>query len=238
MQVYYRLSDASNAKPKPPYVSKQVCLQNFLETFAVHSDGIHVIADAVTDETYDWLLALLPEGQITRTEFRSGSATFSLATELATRWAPQTPIYLVEDDYLHERAAPEVLLEGLTLGADFVTLYDHPDKYLEPADGGNPECAGGAERTRVYLSKSCHWKETNSTTMTFATTAGTLTRAFRFMEPFLRGRTPRDFQMFLRLRRKGFRVVSSIPGFATHGESRWLSPLTDWEQVAARAQSA
>jgi hypothetical protein len=58
--------------------------------------------------------------------------------------------------------------EGFELGASFVALYDHPDKYLDPSKGGNPYCEGGAEDTRVYLTTSCHWKITNSTTMTFA----------------------------------------------------------------------
>jgi outer membrane scaffolding protein for murein synthesis (MipA/OmpV family) len=62
----------------------------------------------------------------------------------------------------------------LELGASFVSLYDHPDKYLPPSQGGNPYCEGGAEDTRVYLTKSTHWKITNSTTMTFAATVSTL----------------------------------------------------------------
>ena len=115
--------------------------------------------------------------------------------------------------------------------ASFVALYDHPDKYLDPRKGGNPYCEGGAEDTRVYLTESCHWKITNSTTMTFAAKVSTLKR----VEPILRKWTsethPNDFQMFMELRKQGELLVTPIPGYATHGESAWLSPLTDWSKI-------
>ena len=40
---------------------------------------------------------------------------------------------------------------------------------------------------------------------------------------------PNDFQMFFDLRNKGRQLISSIPGYATHGETKWLAPLTNWE---------
>ena len=47
-------------------------------------------------------------------------------------------IYFVEDDFLHKDNCREILLEGLRLGAEYASLYDHPDKYLDPSKGGNP----------------------------------------------------------------------------------------------------
>ncbi len=110
-------------------------------------------------------------------------------------------------------------------------MYDHPDKYLDPSLGGNPYCAGGAEDTRVYLTESCHWKITNSTTMTFAAKVSTLKRVESILREYTSGTHPNDFQMFLKLREVGELLVTPLPGYATHGETAWLSPLTDWSKI-------
>ena len=108
------------------------------------------------------------------------------------------------------------------------SLYDHPDKYLVPSKGGNPYCDGGAENTRVYLSESTHWKITNSTTMTFASTIKTLKECESILRKWTSGTHPDDFRMFIELQTQGKILITPIPGYATHGETRWLTPLTNW----------
>lgn len=135
------------------------------------------------------------------------------------------PFYMVEDDYLHLPGSRAVLLEGLKLG-DYVTLYDHPDKYM--TGGPNPHVQDGAEVSRVYLSKSCHWKQTNSTTMTWATRVETLKQDKDVWWKFSEGTCADDFKAFMSLDRL---TISSIPGWSTHGEKMWLAPLTRWKDV-------
>jgi hypothetical protein len=160
-----------------------------------------------------------------------GAGTFNLALDEALKWKDDEVIYFVENDYLHKQQSPKVIEEGLNLGASFVSLYDHPDKYLDPSKGGNPYCEGGAEDTRVYLTDSCHWKITNSTTMTFASTVGTLKRVEPILRKWTQGSYPDDFKMFLELREQNELLVTPLPGYATHGETAWLSPLTDWSTL-------
>ena len=124
-----------------------------------------------------------------------------------------------------------MLLEGFDLGSSFVSLYDHPDKYMEPSRGGNPFCKGRAENTRVFLSKSCHWKLTNSTTMTFASKVSTLKRTEPTLRKWTSNSYPEDFRMFLDLRTQEESLITPIPGYCTHGEVAWLSPLTDWSSI-------
>ena len=87
------------------------------------------------------------------------------------------------------------------------------------------------EDTRVYLSDSVHWKITNSTTMTFAAKVSTLKKYEDTLRNFTKETHPNDFQMFLHLREEGGLLLTPLPGYATHGESAWLSPLTDWSTI-------
>ena len=88
---------------------------------------------------------------------------------------------------------------------------------MVPSKGGNPYCEGGAEDTRVYLTDSCHWKITNSTTMTFAAKVSTLKRTEETLRKWTSESHPNDFQMFLDLRAQKELLVTPIPGLATHG---------------------
>ena len=97
--------------------------------------------------------------------------------------------------------------------------------------GGNPYCEGGAEDTRVYLTDSCHWKITNSTTMTFASTVETLIRTEPTLRRYTQGTYPEDFRMFLDLRSQNELVITPLPGYSTHGETAWLAPLINWSNI-------
>ena len=140
-------------------------------------------------------------------------------------------MYFLEDDYLHKEGSEEVLKDGFDLYFDYVTLYDHPDKYLNPFEGGNPFCSGRSEQTRVFLGKYCHFKLTNSTTGTFAAKVQTLREDEAIIRKWFSGTYGYDFNMFQELLFKGRRLASPIPGYSTHCEVEWLTPLTDWSKI-------
>ena len=155
----------------------------------------------------------------------------NLALDEALQYDDDEIVYFIENDYIHKPDSQKIIEEGFTLGAPFIALYDHPDKYLDPSKGGNPYCQGGAEDTRVYLSDSIHWKITNSTTMTFAAKVSTLKKYEDTLRNFTKDTHPNDFQMFLHLREQGGLLLTPLPGYATHGETAWLSPFTDWKKI-------
>ena len=227
MKVIYRTSDAGYNKIKPDYINNENCLKNATEVFK--DADWSIIADNVSKETSDMIEKYKSKDHIYYASEGNGASTFNLALDEALTYGDDEIIYFIENDYIHKPKSQKILEEGFTLGASFVSLYDHPDKYLSPSKGGNPYCEGEAEDTRVYLTNNCHWKITNSTTMTFASKVSTLKR----IEGILRKHTdtthPNDFSMFLELRENNELLITPIPGYSTHGETAWLSPLTNWK---------
>ena len=227
LHSYYRFSDAGYDKLKPLYVNNKNCLRNFVQHFG--EEKTLVFADNVSDVNWDQLLNSYPITKCERTSLGS-SLGFNNVLDLALKLPPEDAVYFVEGDYLHREGAERLLIEGLELGADYVTLYDHPDKYF---DGGNPLIEGDGEITKVFLTKSGHWKLTNSTTMTFAATVKTLRKDELVLRKWTNSKHPHDFDMFMELGDMGRSLISPLPGYSTHGETKWLCPLVDWESVAS-----
>jgi hypothetical protein len=228
VKIIYRISDSGYNKIKPTYINNEACLKNAIQTFPWFDHDWVILADNISEETRTMIKKYISEKFIKDVSVGHGAGTFNLALDEALQKPDWQVVYFLENDYLHKLNSDKVIKEGLDLGPSFVSLYDHPDKYLSPSQGGNPYCEGGAEDTRVYLTKSTHWKITNSTTMTFAATVSTLKRTEGTLRKYTRGSYPEDFKMFLDLREQGELLISTIPGYSTHGETAWLSPLTDW----------
>ena len=229
MKIIYRISDAGYNKVKPEYINNENCLKNATDVFK-EADWL-VIADNVSEQTDNMIQKYVSRSDIFYASVGHGAGTFNLALNTALTYDDEEIVYFIENDYLHKPESQKVLEEGFELGASFVSLYDHPDKYLPPSKGGNPYCEGGAEDTRVYLTDSCWFKITNSTTMTFAAKVSTLKRVEPILRKHTSGTHPNDFQMFLELREKNELLITPIPGYSTHGETAWLAPHTDWGKI-------
>jgi hypothetical protein len=226
MHVIYRISEIGYLKDKPNYINNKNCFENALQIF--NKANWYVIADNVSDETKEYLNSKVET--VKYVSVGHGAGTFNLALDVALNLSSSEIVYFLENDYLHKPGADKVLEDGVNLGFDYVTAYDHPDKYLNPFEGGNPFCSGRAEDTRVYLGQYCHFKLTNSTTMTFASSVKTLKEDENVLRKWTKDTHPYDFQMFMELKQVGRRLASSIPGYSTHGETEFLSPLTDWQK--------
>lgn len=229
MKIIYRISDAGYNKVKPDYIDNEKCLANAVKVF--EDADWSIIADNISEETNNMIQKYKPRNHINYVSVGHGAGTFNLALDEALTYDNNEIVYFIENDYLHKPNSQKILEEGFTLGASFVALYDHPDKYLSPENGGNPYCKGGAEDTRVYLTDSCHWKITNSTTMTFASKVSTLKKVESILRKWTSSTHPDDFQMFLELRKNNELLITSLPGYSTHGETKWLTPLNDWSKI-------
>jgi len=231
MRIIYRISDAGYNKVKPLYINNENCLKNFIYVFG--NQNLEIIADNCSKETLEMITKYCHPNKINKVSVGHGAGTFNLALDMALKYNDETIIYFVENDYLHKQNADSILIQAFeTIKPDYATLYDHPDKYLPKSMGGNPYVDDdGGEITKVYCNGDCHWKLTNSTTMTFAANVRTLKEDEPILRKWTNEKYPNDFQMFLELREKGRTLISSLPGYSTHGESAWLSPLTNWNKI-------
>lgn len=227
LYVFYRLSDKSYKKPRFPGSTKEVCLSNFLDTFP-DSSYICLIADNCEESTTREAVELICDYRMQppfwleeHTTELGNAGSFRKALDMACNLPDETIVYFLEDDYIHLKThfeyrpiwnSPwnynpyELIKEGLEVG-HYVTLQDHPDKYNEH---------GGGEKSEVWRTKSTHWKQTISTTMTFASKPKWLKQDRDIWEKHTEGDHPNDHEAFVDLSRRGRALVSSIPGGAVH----------------------
>lgn len=200
--VFYRISSESYPKPKIPGTTKEICLENFIRIF-----GNKIVV--VADNCHEPLLKHMENLRLKIFESNFGnSGSFRHALQMAVSLPPESLVYFVEDDYLHLQSAPQLLTEAIHY-ADYVTLYDHPDKYGPMYDGG--------EVSKVFRTTSSHWRFSQSTTMTFAAQVKTLRADFQEWMAGTENQHPDDHGTFTLLGEKKQRTLAvSVPGVACH----------------------
>ena len=226
MKIIYRISDAGYNKVKPDYINNERCLKNFCNVFFDHIYDINILADNCSDGTLDMIKKYIDPINIEKVSIGHGAGTFNLALDMALKWEDDEIVYFVENDYVHFPNSAQMLEEGFKLGAPYVTLYLHPDKFMTPLQGGNPEVDNdGGYTTKIFRGETQLFGMFNSTTMTFAAKVKTLKEDEYILRKYTSGTHPNDFPMFLELRDNGKALLCPLNTFSTHGETQWLAPL-------------
>jgi hypothetical protein len=230
MKIIYRTSDDGYKKVKPSYINNENCLKNFVKVFNEHINDIIVIADNPSDELLDNIKKYIPINNIVIVKIGHGAGTFNKALDIALTFDDNEIVYFVENDYLHRENSPNIIKDIFNLGAHYATLYLHPDKFITPMSGGNPEVDDdGGYLTKIYKGEFEYYALFNSTTMTFASTVKTLKDDIEILRKWTSTPHPYDYQMFLELRDKGKALIAPLNTYSTHGEVAWLSNFVNWE---------
>lgn len=217
-------SDISIHKSRFPGFSRKKCYDNLLATLDPKKVNLTFLLDTqhlsqephfVTQQTL-YPVIEIKEGTET------GSFLKLLSYVESLNLASKTIIYFLEDDYLHQEGWVDVLLEGFSIKeADYVTLYDHRDKYFHP---------NYAElKSKLFHTKHCHWRTTPSTTNTYAMRYETLKEDMLIHRQFSEGRKiSADHEKFVELAKHNRTLISPIPGWSTHVETEYSSPCVNW----------
>ncbi|MDB4319759.1 hypothetical protein N9981_00160 [bacterium] len=231
MKIIYRISDNGYSKVKPSYVNNESCLKNFCNVFFNYMHDIYIIADNCSGDTLNMIKKYIDPHNIEKVSIGHGAGTFNLALDKILKLDGDEIVYFVENDYIHLPNSPKIIEEGIKLGSPYITLYLHPDKFLPPQQGGNPEVdETGGYLTRIYRGETELFGMFNSTTMTFASTVKNLKEDEEILRKWTSGKHPNDFQMFLELRDKGKALMCPLNTYSTHGETQWLAPLYKTKQ--------
>lgn len=249
----YRISDFSNPeKVKPFYASKEDCLRVYVREFT--NKNLIVLCDNVSEETHRMVQKYAQKENIYLTN-NGNTGSFLASLDIAKSISEKedlpddTIFYFLEDDYLHRRGARKILLEAFEdLKADYVTLYDHPDKYQNFKD---PRYVWGhgmvdveedgirkpgiiynvGKQDTIYVSKSTHWRTVDSTTMTWATTAKNVKEDFEDLWNLHYGQPlPMGGATFKMLATKNKNLYSPITSYSTHAEEKWMAYFVDWKK--------
>jgi len=229
MKKIYRISDKSNPFPLEfNYITREICLKNFVDVFGL--DDLIIIADNCTEDTINFVKSL-QINDIRCTQL-GNSGTLKYAFEICyAEFKDDDIVYFSDDDFLYLPEPEKYITEGLSI-AEYVSLYDHLDKYLD--NNQNPFIRNGGEITRVVKTASTHWKYPNSIGLVCATTVAELKRDKEILYRYnFRGSVTDSFATTLELIRIGRRIATPLPGRATACD-KFPSPFVDWKKVAQK----
>jgi hypothetical protein len=222
-------SKISYQKKRIDLFSKQNCYNNLINTTKNENVNITFLIDTHFGELQDHFLSRENQNII---EMKKGTEALSFLELISfvknKNIHPDTIIYFLEDDYIHRENWINILLEGFSIeGVDYVTLYDHRDKYfLKNYD---------YYKSKIFCTKSSHWRDIPSTTNTFAMRYATFLKDYDVHKKFSTNiDVSDDHKKFCKLTSNGSTIICPIPGYSTHGELEFVSPVVNWEKVISK----
>ena len=225
-QRHCNFSSQSANKPRPEWFDREKIFDSFISTL---DDRVDYTAfhDCGNGSIEDHFLNNKDVNKISKFGGNDAQSFLNLLNYVVEQdYNTDDIIYFVEDDYLHKKGWVDILLEGFDkIGADYYTLYDHPDKYSLPM----------YEKltSKIIATPSIHWRTTPSTTNTYACTMGTLKKHINIHIKYcdLVEKWTKDHDKFTHLWNEGSNLISCIPGYSTHVEGNMLSPTINWSKI-------
>ena len=225
-QRHCNFSSNSHNKPRPDWFDREKIFESFISTLDERVDYT-AFHDSGNGEIEEHFLNNKNVNKISKKGGNDAQSFLNLLNHVVEQnYEDNDIIYFLEDDYLHRQGWVDVLLEGFEyIGADYYTLYDHPDKYYLPMYENL--------QSKIIATPSSHWRTVPSTTNTYACRFKTLKQHFDIHVQYcdLVEKWTKDHDKFIHLWKIGSNLVSSLPGYSTHVEGNMFSPTINWNII-------
>ena len=210
---------------RPKWFDKVEIFRNLKSTIDPKVANLNIVYDEHFGPIGDTFLKDEENVEIINCGNEAGSFLATLDIIESRNYDDDTIIYFLEDDYLHKEGWCDVLLEAFSIPIQYVSLYDHLDKYIDAGYNGLV--------SRIFVTKTCHWRTTPSTCNTYASRMGQLREDMWYHRHFSAAApdgVSMDHAKFTALGDRRKLLITSIPGYSTHVD-HLQSPTVDWEFV-------
>jgi hypothetical protein len=223
IHIFYRHYDieGTDNKFRPHWFNFEKCFVNLLDTIQGKNVDLHLIMDGSIDNNFikkykdKYTLHSVKVGS----DYGSYLETYKYIKTLNIN--DNDLIYFLENDYLHVEGWVEKIVDLFSTydNLNYVSLYDHGDKYFHPNYDNLV--------SKIFVSNTHHWRTMISTCGSYVISK----KIFEEDEDINTG-GPGDHDKFLHLSeiRNRF-VLTPVPGLSTHCMEFLLSPTIDWKKI-------
>lgn len=236
---FYRSTGPDRFPRRPEYFDKLNCLRSFLLAFrhVAPRAAVVFLNDGPVPEEREGLMRRF--GSVILLPGIGNSPSFRRCVASALALNDGELAYFAEDDYLYVESAFARMLDVFDTipRADYVTLFDHKDRYTRRDDA-----RGGY--SRLFVAAGQHWRTVESTCMTFGARVRRLrSDAWVLKLGTVPRRRPKDRLMWRLLQGQHLftwkypkrMLLGPVPSLATHMDTAGLAPLVDWAAVSRTA---
>lgn len=221
-QCFYSPNSNLSNRLRPEWFNKPKCFENFKRTINLELANYTIVYDQHFGSVENTFLSTEPNIEYINCGNEAASFLKTLEIVESKNFDDDTIIYFLEDDYLHRENWCEVLIEAFALPIQYVSLYDHLDKYLHYDD----------LYSKIFYTPSVHWRTVPSTCNTYAAKMGQLREDVNIHRHYSEASSDgisMDHSKFCHLRDIGRTLITPMPGYSTHCDLLH-SPTIDWEK--------
>jgi hypothetical protein len=223
IHIYYRHTSNNIANPfRPQWFSYEKCFENLLKTIEGY-DNIHLTLAMDGKNVLDFTHKHKDKYILFQTYNNSSLKSFRDLMEYVKKQPMESNdlIYWLENDYIHVDGWVDKLttLFETYLGLDYISLYDHNDKYTiaEYED----------LVSKIIVTENHHWRTTPSTCGSYIITRKTFEEDYDVWSTAVG-----DHNTFIDLNKlKNKFVFTPIPGLSTHCMEGLMSPAIEWNKI-------